>query len=61
MKENCSKNFRDCWHRNKLFFIKTFLPTLAFHHVNAWPLCAVREHHSAAAINNWQRHFCRLH
>jgi len=22
IKENCSKNFRNCWHRNKLFLSK---------------------------------------
>jgi len=25
MKGNSSKNLRDCWHRNKLLFIKIFL------------------------------------
>jgi len=30
-KENCSrKNFKDCWHRNKLFFIKIFNLLLLF-------------------------------
>jgi len=61
MKENCSKkNFRDCWHKNKLFFIKIFLHTFAFFHVNAWPSHAVRERRCAAAVISRQRHFCSL-
>jgi len=30
MKENCSKNFRDIWHRNKLLFVKIFNLILIF-------------------------------
>ena len=26
MKKNCSKNLRDCWHKNKLLFINLFRP-----------------------------------
>ena len=30
IKENCSKNVKDCWHRNELFFIKIFNLLLLF-------------------------------
>ena len=61
MKENCSKkNFKDCWHKNQLFFYKNFKPTLAFRPINAWPSRAVRERRCAAAVISKQRHFCSL-
>jgi len=59
IKENCSKkNYRDCWHRNKLFLIKIFNLLLLFSVLTR--AVGLQERRCAAAVISRQPHFCSL-